>query len=278
MIALAVIGGITAVWWSLAFWPAAGVEPEWLARTRAACFGAARGGLPDAGGWILLIGEPLGMAVMLWLLYGRELRDDVRWVRARPVARAVAVALLAGMVLVVGVTGVRVARVWAKAAPTASATGRPVRTNLIAPKIALVDQHGRHVSLADLTRPAVVTFAYGHCTTVCPLAVTTLREARRARRSGVAIVVVTVDPWRDTPDRLPSIAQSWALSADDLVLSGSVGDVSRVLDALGVGRRRNETNGEVEHAATAMLMQPGGRVARRVDGPPAAFAALLTMN
>ena len=278
LIALGVIGAITAAWWALALWPLDAGAPDGLARTRAACFGAARGGWPDAGGWILLIGEPLGMAAMLWSMYGRALHEDVRWVRARPVARAVAGMLLIGMVLVVGVTGARAAHSWTIATPAASTFRRPVRTSLMAPAIALVDQAGREVSLADLSKSVVVTFAYGHCTTVCPLTVAALREARREQRRDMAIVVVTVDPWRDTPDRLPSIARSWNLRPDDLVLSGTVANVSRVLDALGVGRRRNETNGDVDHVATAMLMRPGGRVAWRIDGPPAVFASLLTVD
>jgi len=275
---LAAIGAITAAWWTLALWPSGAAQPEWLTRTRAACFGASRGGLPDAGGWVLLVGEPLGMAAMLWLMYGRALREDVRWIRTRPVVRAVAGTLVVAIVLVVGGTGVRAVRARSSPPPSTRAIGQAVSTTLIVPTIALVDQNGRSLSLADLARPVVVTFAYGHCTTVCPLAVAALREARRARRSDRAIVVVTVDPWRDTPDRLSAIARSWSLGADDFFLSGSVDDVSRLLDALGVGRRRNETNGEVDHAATAMLVRPGGRVAWRIDAPPAAFGALLTMN
>ena len=278
LIALGAIGVITAAWWALALWPAGGAEPMWLARTRAACFGSTGGGLPDAGGWVLLIGEPLGMAAMVWLMYGRALRDDVRWIGGRPVGRVVAGTFVVAIVLVVGGTGVRAVRAWASPPPPASAIGLPAAISLVAPAIALVDQHGRTLSLASLSRPVVVTFAYGHCTTVCPLAVATLRAARRARRTDRQIVVVTVDPWRDTPDRLPSIARSWSLSDDDMVLSGSIADVSRLLDALGVGRRRNETTGEVEHASTAMLVLPGGRAAWRIDGPPVAFGALLTMN
>ena len=275
---LAAIGAITAAWWTLALWPSGAAQPEWLARTRAACFGASRGGFPDAGGWVLLAGEPLGMAAMLWLMYGGALREDVRWIRTRPILRAVAAMLVATIVLVVGGTGVRAVRAWSSPPPSTRAIGRPVSTTLVVPTIALVDQNGRPVSLSGLAMPVVVTFAYGHCTTVCPVTVAALREARRARRSDRAIVVVTVDPWRDTPDRLSAIARSWSLGTDDFFLSGSVDDVSRLLDALGVGRRRNETNGEVDHAATAMLVRPGGRVAWRIDGPPAAFGALLTMN
>lgn len=276
--AFGAIAAISAAWWALALWPAGANAPEWLARTRAACFGAARGGLPDAGGWILLVGEPAGMAAMLWLMYGRALRDDVRWVRARPVARAVTGLFVAAMLLIVGLTGERVVRAWARFGPPPAATQGAVRLALSAPNVPLVDQYGRLVSIADLSKTVIVTFAYGHCTTVCPLTVAALREARNARRMQMPLVVVTVDPWRDTPDRLPTIARSWSLSADDLVLSGSVADVTRVLDAFGIGRRRDDVNGEVEHAASALLVRPGGRVTWRIDGPPTAFASLLTLN
>jgi len=70
--ALATILAITAAWWALALWPLAGA-PAWLARTREVCFGAAPGGLPDAGGWILLIGEPVGLVTVLAVVWGGAL-------------------------------------------------------------------------------------------------------------------------------------------------------------------------------------------------------------
>ncbi len=76
--AFAAILVITAAWWALAFYPAGASDPEWLARTRSACFGSANGGLPDAGGWLLLIGEPIGMVGVLFAVWGREVRRDMK--------------------------------------------------------------------------------------------------------------------------------------------------------------------------------------------------------
>ena len=44
---LAAIVLISAAWWALALWPAGDLPPEWLARTRAVCFGTR----PDEPAW-----------------------------------------------------------------------------------------------------------------------------------------------------------------------------------------------------------------------------------
>ena len=267
--ALLAILMITVAWWALALWPVGAVQPEWLERTRAACFGSVHGGLPDAGGWILLIGEPLGMVAVLFAVWGRSVRSDLRFVLSRPAWRLVVAAMsvlaLGGITLL----GARVARAsavgWSQVATT---PGIPRRLDVDAPAVLLTDQHGRRTSFADFRGQTVLlTFAFGHCTNVCPSVVHDLRNARRAaNRLDVPLVVITLDPWRDTPDRLPSIAGAWGLSPHDRVLSGSIAEVLQALDALGIGRRRNETTGDVEHSGSVMILNERGQIAWRLDG------------
>ncbi len=267
--ALLLVLAITAAWWALALWPAGAAEPEWLSRTRAACFGSAPGGLPDAGGWVLLIGEPIGMLGVLAVVWGHTLRRDLERVYAVRRWRLAAAGIAAATLVGVASLGVRAARAWARDQSTVvRGPGVPMRLDLSPPATALVDQDGARVSLADLRgRPALLTVAFGHCATVCPTVVNDLRRARRtAGRADVQLVVVTLDPWRDTPDRLSSLAAHWGLDAGDRVLSGSVADVEHVLDALGIGRRRNETTGDIEHGGTVMLVSSRGRVEWRIDG------------
>ncbi|MBK8060091.1 MAG: hypothetical protein IPK33_20090 [Gemmatimonadetes bacterium] len=64
-VTLALIVAITIGWWALALYPVGMEAPTWVLRTRAACFGATGSGLPSAGGWVLLVGEPLGMVGVL---------------------------------------------------------------------------------------------------------------------------------------------------------------------------------------------------------------------
>lgn len=186
---------------------------------------------------------------------------------------------LATVVLLAGLTlAPRIGRAWA------ARSGLPVeildtrqRVDRPVPDVRLVDQAGNRIRLGDLRgRMVLLTFAYGHCATVCPAVVRRLDAARRVSgRIDVPIVVLTLDPWRDTPDRLPTIARYWGLAAGDRVLSGNVADVERALNELGIGRRRDATNGDVEHLATVMIVDASGRVAWRLDGGTASVAALL---
>ena len=278
LMALAAIAAITLAWWALALWPAGDVEPQWLARTRAACFGSAHGGLPDAGGWILLIGEPIGMVATLIFLFGDSLRRDVRALREHRAWRIAALSVVAVACVVTGVLARQLARALGAGADISAGAERPRVANGTLPAIVLEDQRGEHVSLAHIGG-SVVTFAFGHCTTVCPAGVAALMSARRRTgRDDLSIVVITLDPWRDTPDRLPTLAAHFGLARHDRVLSGSVDDVTRALAALGVAIKRNDTNGDVEHVASAMLIDASGRITRRIDGPPFGLGTLLERN
>lgn len=268
-LALLLIVVITAGWWALALWPAGAAEPEWLVRTRAACFGSAPGGLPDAGGWILLIGQPLGMLAVLLAVWGdglgRELRAVLASPRWRPAAGLLAVGTLAGVLLL----GQRIASATGLGRPApVPAPGVLVPAAIDASGITLTDQSGSRRSIAGEGGGAVlVTFAFGHCSTVCPTLVNDLLAARAAAaRPDVPLVIITLDPWRDSPDRLAGLARQWRLAAGDRVLSGSIEEVDRALDLLGVSRRRVERTGNIDHIGTVMLLDHRGYIVWRLDG------------
>ena len=268
-LALLMILVITAAWWALALWPAGDVAPEWLVRTRAACFGSVPGGLPDPGGWILLIGEPLGMLGVLLVVWGDGLKGDFRRLQADQRWRFAVLGLAAVMMVGVGVLGRRVVRATALgAAEPFETAGAPTRVDVDASWITLTDQFGRRTSVADFNgRPMLLTFAFGHCATVCPIVVhETLAARRESGRSDVPVLVVTVDPWRDTPERLAAMAVEWGLDPGDRVLSGSVTEVEGTLDRLGIGRRRDERTGDIEHAATVLVLDERGYIEWRLDG------------
>jgi cytochrome oxidase Cu insertion factor (SCO1/SenC/PrrC family) len=279
LFALAAIVLITAAWWALALWPVGAAEPEWLARTRAACFGSHGGGLPDAGGWILLIGEPLGMAAALSAVWGGSLRSNMRWIWARQTWRLTTALFVVAAIAFFSTLGLRAARAQGTfPVEFAPNSGLAQRVEMRAPSFALVDQKGEPTSLSEFRgEQTLLTFAYGHCSTVCPSIVSDLKIARSdSRAGGVRIAILTLDPWRDTPERLPTLAQHWKIDAGDRVLSGSVADVDKTLDALAVGRKRNETTGDIDHGSTVMLIDNRGRIRWRVDGGGRAdFAALL---
>jgi cytochrome oxidase Cu insertion factor (SCO1/SenC/PrrC family) len=125
----------------------------------------------------------------------------------------------------------------------------------------------------------LVTFAYAHCQTVCPVVVMHVLEAQEALRGSAAfpaVAIVTLDPWRDPPSRLPAIAQGWSLPAEDAwLLGGGVPDVEAVLDAWNVARSRNLTTGEVTHPSLVYVVDRDGRLAYASTGGIDALISLV---
>jgi protein SCO1/2 len=268
LLALGAILAATAAWWALALWPVPGTPPAWLDRARQVCFNAGPDGLPDVSGWMLLIGQPLGMVGFLAVVWPRPLVRGLAELAGRASGRLAlgAAALLVGAGLVGA--GVKVSRVAAARAPAVQLPpGMPAadhpRLDRPAPRLGLVDHEGDVVTVESLAgRPALVTFAFGHCADICPLVV---ENARRARDEawgpgGATLVVVTLDPWRDTPGRLPGLAERWRLGPDDHLLGGPVEEVEAVLDAWNVARRRDPTTGEVAHPPLLYLLDEGGTI------------------
>jgi protein SCO1/2 len=151
---------------------------------------------------------------------------------------------------------------------TASLPATYPRLDRPAPALGLVDQSGARIELGTLRgRPALVTFAFAHCETVCPAVVREVVQAQELLRASgdVAetprVVVVTLDPWRDTPSRLPSLAEGFGLGPDAHVLSGPVEEVNALLDRWDVARQRNEQNGEVAHPPLVYVLDAEGRIA-----------------
>jgi cytochrome oxidase Cu insertion factor (SCO1/SenC/PrrC family) len=276
VVALGVILGVTAVWWALALWPLPAEAPAWLAHARFVCFGAARDTLPSSAGWLLLIGEPVALLAALVVVWGPGLRRGVRALAGGASGRT---ALGLGALLVIAGLSAAVHRVaTATAAGPTVTLATPERLNAVAPALPLTAQSGAAFDLARIRgRPALIVFAYGHCETVCPVAV---REALAARDGVPAerrprVVVVTLDPWRDVPARLPALAAAWHLAADDFALSGDVATVERVLDAWRVSRSRNASTGEIVHAPLTVVLDENGRVVGRSEGTAGQLGALL---
>lgn len=277
--ALAVIVAITASWWALALWPTADA-PAWLVLTRETCFGTAATGLPDAGGWLALTGQPLGMLLVLFAGWGRDVKAGLRAAMERVSGQLVVGAAVA--LVMAGVLGVVVRVRVADARPFATSSTEAVagqlnRLNDTPKPISLVDQAGRTVTLEQFRgRPVVVTFAYAHCETVCPVLVSEVLGARDALASPKpAVLIVTLDPWRDTPSRLPSIAERWGATGDVHVLSGVPDSVERVLNAWRVPRARNERTGDLSHPSVVYVIGADGKIAYVVSGSQAVVRAAV---
>lgn len=99
---------------------------------------------------------------------------------------------------------------------------------------------------------------------------------RAAGLPAPAVLVVTLDPERDVPARLPAIARQWKLEDEELVLSGSVPAVDAALDAWGVARARDPRTGEVAHPRLVYIVDGEGRIAYATTGGIRAITSLLS--
>jgi protein SCO1/2 len=216
----------------------------------------------------------LGLLAVVW---GVELRTGVATVMSRVAGQLAAGILLA--VVAAGLAGVvvRVRTAGLEPFDTGAGSAALTRLNDPAPALALIDQTGQTVALESLRgRPVLITFAYAHCTTVCPLMVSEAMAARRQLGDRAPhLLVMTLDPWRDTPSRLPSIAKSWGLDADAHVLSGVPDEVERTLNAWRVPRTRNTKTGDILHPSIVYVVGADGRIRYVVNGSADIIAAAV---
>lgn len=252
--------------------------PAWLTAARDACFGTADTGLPAASGWMMLVLAPASLLAGILVLWGWEVAASLRHLARRGPGQW----LLAAAALALVVEGswvaarVRVAgavATWDQGMHEERAPLPPgyPRSSAPAPDFALVDQHGHRIALRGFRgRPVAVTFVYAHCQTMCPLVVDTLR--RGLPGGPAAALIVTLDPWRDTPGALPGIARQWSLPPGFHVLSSrSVEEVLRVVEAYQVVFSRDERTGEIAHPGLVFLVDAEGRLAFTFNNPPPAW-------
>lgn len=105
------------------------------------------------------------------------------------------------------------------------------------PEVTLRDQAGRAVPMSELqgaSGPLAVNFIFTTCTTICPVMTATFAQMRRelgAEADRIRLVSITIDPEHDTPAVLAGYAERFDAPPGWSFLTGSPGDVERVLRA-----------------------------------------------
>lgn len=134
----------------------------------------------------------------------------------------------------------------------------------------LTDQNGRKSDWsARRGTPQVVTMFYTSCQFMCPLIVDggkgiekSLTPAERAR---VGMLLISMDPKRDTPVALMSIVQKRKLDTQRWTLaSPAPGNVRPIAGVLGI-RYRELADGEFNHTTALVLLDASGRILARTE-------------
>ena len=109
----------------------------------------------------------------------------------------------------------------------------------------LTDQNGKPFTLSDQKGYVVLMFfGYTFCPDVCPMTLSTWMQVQDTlgnQAEKVKFVYITVDPERDTPERLKDHLNIY--SPDFIGLTGSQEDLDSVYNSYGVYHDRNDVEG-----------------------------------
>jgi len=139
----------------------------------------------------------------------------------------------------------------------------------------LTDQYGmRRTDMDFRGKYMLVFFGYTYCPDVCPTALAVEAEALDklgARASLIVPIFISVDPKRDTPDKLKSYLSSFdakppSARPNFVGLTGTDEEIAKAAEAYRVyyrahidGRVENGANYSIDHSSDVYLMGPEGK-------------------
>lgn len=151
------------------------------------------------------------------------------------------------------------------------------------PDAVLVDQAGREFTTSDLEgRFSLMFFGFTQCPDICPLTLQVLARAREEVRTQAPelvpdVVFVSVDPYRDTPERIGDYVSNF--DPGFIGVTGSDEALAPLLGALGVTVHKNERDGEwynVVHNGTVYVIGPDADLVALFSGSSHDAAAIAT--
>jgi len=131
----------------------------------------------------------------------------------------------------------------------------------------LTTQNGEQARLSDFRgQIAVVYFGYTYCPDVCPTTLATLANAlddlKPADRDQVQVLMVTVDPERDSPQALAGYLGHFDPAF--IGLTGAEDEIAQAAEAFGIYYQKGEGSAAsgylVDHTATVSVLDREGRL------------------
>jgi protein SCO1 len=152
----------------------------------------------------------------------------------------------------------------------AKAAQSPAIDSILRPEIKLTDQSGLDFSLANRTgKVQIVSMFYTSCKFVCPLiidsALGVVHELNEQERGRLQILLISMDPARDTPEQLSAVANKRHLNLAMFTLARpQVREVRKIAALLGI-RFRELAGGDFNHTSALVLLDAQGRVLKRTE-------------
>jgi protein SCO1 len=137
--------------------------------------------------------------------------------------------------------------------------------------LSLVNQFGDTVNLNQLSgKVLMVNFFFTHCPTICPTITTNLRKVQKtlANDTAVQIVSISLDPKRDSTQRLFKYANQYGIKHDNWWLGSLVNDSLEqvMLKEFKAAYVREDGNIELDHTTNVYLLDKNRIVRKFYDG------------
>ena len=135
-------------------------------------------------------------------------------------------------------------------------------------KAQLTDQSGKTFAIAERRgHPVLVGMFYTSCQFVCPMLVEALRDTEAKltpqELANLSVVLVTIDPVRDTVAVLKRTAQERELDPAHWTMARTDAKTTRKLAAVLGVQYRALPNGDFNHTTDLILLDRDGRIAGR---------------
>lgn len=138
--------------------------------------------------------------------------------------------------------------------------------SLALPDVPLTGSNGTSFRLRDIDGYSLLFFGFTHCPDICPLTLQALSAALAdLRQRGSApipdVLFVSVDPYRDTPERIRQYLSDFDSGITGATASDDI--LKPLLDTLGVTVHKAEVDGEwynVVHNGTIFVLDPAAEL------------------
>jgi protein SCO1/2 len=140
----------------------------------------------------------------------------------------------------------------------------------VLPEFSLQDQHGQPFGRVDFEGQwSLVFFGFTNCPDVCPTTLQVLSSAKqqlatRNHEPLPRIVLVSVDPERDTPDAMGQYVDYFG--EGNIGVTGSMDELRKLTGALGIYFEKSpldmnatDDNYSVDHSAVVLVINPRAR-------------------
>ena len=142
------------------------------------------------------------------------------------------------------------------------------------PQFSMRDQNGAEFNAESLhDQWSLLFFGFTHCPDICPATLQILAQARkqlaeRGQNPLPRIVLVSVDPERDTPELMSKYV---SLFGDgNLGITGDLEQVAKLTEALGIYFAKapaDDGNYSVDHSTVVLVINPQGRFQALFSAP-----------